>query len=464
MWATVEGVAPDGCTLDAEGHIWAADALGNRLVRVAQGKGVVDEILGPDGLGVYACMLGGDGRPHAPGLRAPTTSSSTAPTRARPCSSPPPSTSPTPACRNPELAADRVAGVARRRTFRRRNHARRPPLTSGTASPTLTRAPGRHGRVRHRSTGGRAPPQHALIAAAQFAALGGTAAMARHRLRTGRWARAAEGVFRLAGAPVTWHSQVLAAVLAGGDGAVASHRTAGALHQLDGCRQGVPEVTVPGDGGTGPGVRTHESTDLHLATMVRIDGIPTTTVPRTLLDLGAVVPRRRVHLAVDNARRRSLTDWGQLLDVLVTHARRGRRGVGALRAILDEHYDELAVTDSAPERLLVTLLVQGGLPRPELQHAVVVDGRSYRLDLAYPPERGDRIRRATPRGAGGVGVGPSPTERRGALGMDGPALHAAPARARTDRARGPPRWPRWGGAAGAWDVPATEHAADPVRE
>lgn len=59
-WATVEGVAPDGCALDAEGHIWAADALGNRLVRVAADRGVIDEIPAPGGLGVYACMLGGD--------------------------------------------------------------------------------------------------------------------------------------------------------------------------------------------------------------------------------------------------------------------------------------------------------------------------------------------------------------------------------------------------------------------
>jgi sugar lactone lactonase YvrE len=60
VWASVEGVAPDGCALDAEGYLWAADALGNRLVRVAEGRGVVDEIPGPDGLGIYACMLGGD--------------------------------------------------------------------------------------------------------------------------------------------------------------------------------------------------------------------------------------------------------------------------------------------------------------------------------------------------------------------------------------------------------------------
>lgn len=53
-------VAPDGCTLDAEACIWAADAVGRRVVRVAPGGEVVDEIPAPEGLGVYACMLGGD--------------------------------------------------------------------------------------------------------------------------------------------------------------------------------------------------------------------------------------------------------------------------------------------------------------------------------------------------------------------------------------------------------------------
>ncbi|NLD75205.1 MAG: SMP-30/gluconolactonase/LRE family protein [Acidimicrobiales bacterium] len=52
-------VAPDGCTLDADGHIWAADALGNRVVRVAPGGEIVETLAGPNGLGVYACQLGG---------------------------------------------------------------------------------------------------------------------------------------------------------------------------------------------------------------------------------------------------------------------------------------------------------------------------------------------------------------------------------------------------------------------
>lgn len=62
VWAQMSEppVSPDGCCLDADGHIWAADALGNRCVRVAEGGEVVDEIRAPDGLGVYACMLGGE--------------------------------------------------------------------------------------------------------------------------------------------------------------------------------------------------------------------------------------------------------------------------------------------------------------------------------------------------------------------------------------------------------------------
>ncbi len=54
-------LAPDGCCLDAEGAVWTADALGGRVVRVAEGGRVLDEV--HPGTGVFACMLGGaDGR------------------------------------------------------------------------------------------------------------------------------------------------------------------------------------------------------------------------------------------------------------------------------------------------------------------------------------------------------------------------------------------------------------------
>ncbi|MEP9381617.1 SMP-30/gluconolactonase/LRE family protein [Nocardioides cheoyonin] len=51
-------VAPDGCALDAEGALWVADALGNRVLRVLEG-GTIDRTVEP-GSGVFACMLGGD--------------------------------------------------------------------------------------------------------------------------------------------------------------------------------------------------------------------------------------------------------------------------------------------------------------------------------------------------------------------------------------------------------------------
>jgi sugar lactone lactonase YvrE len=54
---------PDGCGLDAEGHIWAADAKYGRCVRLAPGGEIVDVVPGPERMGVFACMLGGeDGR------------------------------------------------------------------------------------------------------------------------------------------------------------------------------------------------------------------------------------------------------------------------------------------------------------------------------------------------------------------------------------------------------------------
>jgi sugar lactone lactonase YvrE len=54
---------PDGCGLDAEEHIWSADEVNARCARVAPGGAIVDEIAAPEGLNIFACMLGGsDGR------------------------------------------------------------------------------------------------------------------------------------------------------------------------------------------------------------------------------------------------------------------------------------------------------------------------------------------------------------------------------------------------------------------
>ena len=51
---------PDGCGLDAEEHIWSADEVAARCVRIAPGGEIVAEVAMPEGLNVFACMLGGD--------------------------------------------------------------------------------------------------------------------------------------------------------------------------------------------------------------------------------------------------------------------------------------------------------------------------------------------------------------------------------------------------------------------
>lgn len=58
-WPRHMALAPDGCTLDADEHLWVADAMGGRAVRVAPGGAIVDELRAPEGLGIFACALGG---------------------------------------------------------------------------------------------------------------------------------------------------------------------------------------------------------------------------------------------------------------------------------------------------------------------------------------------------------------------------------------------------------------------
>ena len=57
-WADVPGMAPDGCTLDADGAIWFADAIGSQVVRVREGGEITHTVATP--MPTFACALGGD--------------------------------------------------------------------------------------------------------------------------------------------------------------------------------------------------------------------------------------------------------------------------------------------------------------------------------------------------------------------------------------------------------------------
>src|SRR4051794_8049367 len=84
--------------------------------------------------------------------------------------------------------------------------------------------------------------QHGLLSYAQLRQFGIADATIAGWVEQGRLERIAPAVYRLAGAPNTWYQRVMRAVL--DSGGWASHRTAGALHNLDGQKGSVIEVVV----------------------------------------------------------------------------------------------------------------------------------------------------------------------------------------------------------------------------
>jgi hypothetical protein len=228
--------------------------------------------------------------------------------------------------------------------------------------------------------------RHGVLTTDALLAMGAGPEQIRRAIERGELETVHPGIHRVAGAPVTHEQEVLLAVLAAGEGALASHRTAAALWGLDGSTKGRPEIVTPRHlRSWAPHLgRIHESTDLHLAEPTERLAIPCTGLVRTLVDLGAVVPIERVQQAIDDAIRRQLCTWDDLLHAMARHSRRGRRGVGPLRAILEECYGT-KVPDSHFNRLVARLLLDAGLPAPELEY-VVCDATGVelaRLDLAF---------------------------------------------------------------------------------
>ena len=159
------------------------------------------------------------------------------------------------------------------------------------------------------------------------------------------------------------------------------------------------------------GVVVHRSTDLRDTHVTRRRAVPVTNPLRTLVDLGAVAPP----WAVEDARDRALV--ARLLTVAGVEAtlddlgRRGRRGVGVLREVLERRALGAARPDGLLEPRMARLLRRHGLPAAEFQHEVRNTGRLVaRADVAYP-------------------------ERRIAIEVDGWESHATPEALQTDLAR-----------------------------
>lgn len=114
-----------------------------------------------------------------------------------------------------------------------------------------------------------------------------------------------------------------------------------------------------------------------------------------------------VDQAVDAALARRLVTMEGLWWALVRVARKGRSGVGVLRACLEWRF---GVPDSVLEGLFLRLVRDHDLPQPVVQYEVTVNGRARRIDAAYP-------------------------DRMLAIELDGAATHASPEALQRDLAR-----------------------------
>jgi very-short-patch-repair endonuclease len=220
--------------------------------------------------------------------------------------------------------------------------------------------------------------QYGVVARAQLSELGLGAAAIDHRLRLGRLHPLYRGVYAVGQRKLPREARWMAAVLAGGPGAVLSHRAAAAHWRMAPDRGNV-ELVAPCRRRR-PGISIHQ-VRLPPDEITTHEGIPVTTVPRTLFDLAAVVPQRRLERALNEAE--VLRLWDELtLDRLLERYPR-RKGNRAVRAVLRNRREGATLTRSELEEMFLRLVDTAGLPRPELN--VLVEG--YTVDALWREQR-----------------------------------------------------------------------------
>ncbi len=171
-------------------------------------------------------------------------------------------------------------------------------------------------------------------------------------------------------------------MLVAGRGAVAGYSAAELLGASSGPPDAPAEVllTAPRcQSYTCAGLRVHRDR-IAPDEIIRVAGVAVTTPERTAFDLARWAP--------------TLTERVAAVDALAHHRRVDVADVGALRHrhLGARHGGEVAevlrLTDRRAESPMESrarmALVLGGLPPPAVQHPVVVRGRRYYLDLAYP--------------------------------------------------------------------------------
>jgi very-short-patch-repair endonuclease len=200
--------------------------------------------------------------------------------------------------------------------------------------------------------------QHGAISRGQLHGLGLSSRGIDERLGDGRLHRLYRGVYLVGHEVQPQYARQMGAVLACGQDALLSHRSAIELWEL---LQPTPHdlhVTVAGNRRSRPGIIVHRSQPLDPRDHGTIDRVPVTNVGRSLLDFAEIATPREIERAFEEARTQRLIR--DLDDLLSRHP--GRRGVKALAALTGTR---VTLTQSEAEELLLALIRKAGLPLPE---------------------------------------------------------------------------------------------------
>lgn len=231
--------------------------------------------------------------------------------------------------------------------------------------------------------------QHGVIARVQLRATGMGDGAIEHAVRTGRLHRVFRGVYAVGHSNVGEYGRLRAAILACGDGAVISHRSAAALLKLLDKGPAVIDVIPPGERGRGiDGIRFHRVRAPRLEETGTVDGIPCTSPARTLVDLAGTVGDWTLRSAFERAAQRRMLD----IPAIEAAADPGRRGVRSLLALVDEWRSAAPIAKkgrlkSPLEAKVLPLLVRRNLPTPLLNAPVAIENGRIEVDFLWPDHR-----------------------------------------------------------------------------
>jgi very-short-patch-repair endonuclease/predicted transcriptional regulator of viral defense system len=242
----------------------------------------------------------------------------------------------------------------------------------------------RAGKASGLALAGLAGEQHGVVARRQLLELGFTKTQITGRVQRGHLHAVHRGVYSVGHRVLGVEGRWMAAALAGGPGAALSHRSAAELWQLV-PRSGRSIEVTRASGWRAPfGVLIHRG-NLPADETCILEGIPSTSMPRTILDLAAVVSTRQLEQAINEAEVRGLTDRLSVPDLLERYPR--RPGSAALRALLQDGSAARGIARSELEALFMAILDRTDLPRPRLNADLAVRGRFFEADCLWAEQR-----------------------------------------------------------------------------